>query len=930
MPAAGQSRPVAVDSNSSTSGSGSAVAAAAAAPKPPRTRVWRACTVCRSRKIKCNGEDPCGFCSSNGKTCEFVEAPTDMASGSRQQVSYLDARLGSVETTLTSRLADVEALLRDVMPIVAAFRAWEATNGASVSEGNVGPNQSLPFRQPTVAALAEANARLPAPAPPPAAESARVNFTPSSSTYIPSLALQSISGNGARRSRPSPGTVSSSNTPHDSTDHADEQTWSDKFSHLAKDSSGNLRYIGGASSLVLVEALRTLRANAQTESPQSESQSIANANLELPFFKPGVAFRRFEGLPRPETTKYPDPIIADNLIHAYFTRFHHTFPILHKTSFIARYVRVMELHAAGTPSTDHDFLALLFAVFGCAAGLQAPQKDGSDRAFRWASPSEYAGIDYCDQAFLLYWIGSRGISSDHIATMALLSICHSAWNTLARSWVLAGHAVRAAQDLGFHRSPRRLALSPLEKEMRRRVWYCVYGLDRVLSISLGRPGGTHDDDCDTELPAEVDDEDLEAWSNGDPVQPSTFMTGFMYLSKIYIVAGKIVRSAQSLSMLRNMDERGANSDSSEIQSTIASLDRLLEDWVESLPDRVRYAANSDDHPEMVALCLLAYLVYYSAVINLHRPFIPEVRRTPLLPHEVASLAKCVSAAKCIIKIGEMVKNTIPTSHHLAFAIQYLTISGVILLRCVGHVTDPTLVAAALMDAEKCCQILHDLESSWSGARRCQEIISDLLTITKNHADPTLDPPTAAEGPNSFGMPPVSDIRTSNGSGRKRPADSEPTPMQHPYLRASTTSASGLHFASPSFPGASTSSSLAAHQAAVPQYSPLEPITLAPTPPTFFSPSRTDTSLPTPGGIPQGPLPLGFDFDLSSFAVGNSADSLPYGFDFLGADLSSLLDRPSTSGGTGAAEETRYGTGEETEATGQALWDALLGQTGQFG
>ena len=149
------------------------------------------------------------------------------------------------------------------------------------------------------------------------------------------------------------------------------------------------------------------------------------------------------------------------------------------------------------------------------------------------------------------------------------------------------------------------------------------------------------------------------------------------LTKIYVVAGKIVRSAHSLSLLRKMDEPVHNSDQKTLPDLLQSLDVLLEGWVESLPNRVRFAATSaDEVPEMVSLCLLAYLVYYSCVINLRaypfssppvqirrpyvvslvdRPFLPEARNSTLTAREVASLAKCVSAAKCILKIGEMVK-----------------------------------------------------------------------------------------------------------------------------------------------------------------------------------------------------------------------------------------------------------------------------------
>lgn len=105
----------------------------------------------------------------------------------------------------------------------------------------------------------------------------------------------------------------------------DEQTLTDRFSYLTKDSLGNLRFIGGASSLVLVEALQSLRASqapdASPDSLLSETVSKSTENLELPFFRPNVHFRRFDVLPAPED-------IADKLVETYFNRKHYTFPIL--------------------------------------------------------------------------------------------------------------------------------------------------------------------------------------------------------------------------------------------------------------------------------------------------------------------------------------------------------------------------------------------------------------------------------------------------------------------------------------------------------------------------------------------------------------------------------------------------------------------------
>ena len=73
---------------------------------------------------------------------------------------------------------------------------------------------------------------------------------------------------------------------------------------------------------------------------------------------------------------------------------------------------------------------------------------------------------------------------------------------------------------------------------------------------------------------------------------------------------------------------------------------------------------------------------------------------------------------------------LPTSHHLAFAVQYITLSGVLLLRCVAYGNKADLVEAVTVDAEKCVELLEGMEGIWNGAKRCKEIVSDLLVVVK--------------------------------------------------------------------------------------------------------------------------------------------------------------------------------------------------------
>lgn len=82
-----------------------------------------------------------------------------------------------------------------------------------------------------------------------------------------------------------------------------------------------------------------------------------------------------------------------------------------------------------------------------------------------------------------------------------------------------------------------------------------------------------------------------------------------------MVAGKIVQSAHSLQLLKEIDETKV-----QVPLLIQRLDSTLEEWVESLPENVKYAANRTDNSRMLTLCLIAFFVYYSATINLRELF----------------------------------------------------------------------------------------------------------------------------------------------------------------------------------------------------------------------------------------------------------------------------------------------------------------------
>lgn len=79
-------------------------------------------------------------------------------------------------------------------------------------------------------------------------------------------------------------------------------------------------------------------------------------------------------------------------------------------------------------------------------------------------------------------------------------------------WYSFGTALQVVTALGLHREwpvqRSKNACTCLELELRKRIFWSVYTLDKYLSIMFGRPRLLHDEDIDQQFPDEMNDEDL--------------------------------------------------------------------------------------------------------------------------------------------------------------------------------------------------------------------------------------------------------------------------------------------------------------------------------------------------------------------------------------------------------------------------------------
>ena len=133
---------------------------------------------------------------------------------------------------------------------------------------------------------------------------------------------------------------------------------------------------------------------------------------------------------------------------------------------------------------------------------------------------------------------------------------------------MLGITIRMAQGIGLHAAYKKGDLSEHEKERRRRIWYCLFILDRLVALQLGGAVIMRDADFSVELPSTV-------LANDD--SEVSYLCNMVGLSKVIgHVIDHLYRPAQAIIQLDQLLE------------TIRSLDAELLGWRDKLPFQLRF------------------------------------------------------------------------------------------------------------------------------------------------------------------------------------------------------------------------------------------------------------------------------------------------------------------------------------------------------
>ncbi|GAA5850111.1 hypothetical protein JCM8547_001015 [Rhodosporidiobolus lusitaniae] len=138
-------------------------------------------------------------------------------------------------------------------------------------------------------------------------------------------------------------------------------------------------------------------------------------------------------------------------------------------------------------------------------------------------------------------------------------------------WYLVGIIVRLCCSLGLHRKVppvQARRMSPYILQLRRRIFWAAYTLDRMMAMSLGRPASISDHDIDIELPLDVDCVSSNFDPESKPAGP-TSMSSSIHFIKLMRIESLIQKQAYRVD--QPVTERPE------------PLLKMMDDWEESIP-----------------------------------------------------------------------------------------------------------------------------------------------------------------------------------------------------------------------------------------------------------------------------------------------------------------------------------------------------------
>lgn len=195
----------------------------------------------------------------------------------------------------------------------------------------------------------------------------------------------------------------------------------------------------------------------------------------------------------------PNRDTADTLLECYFRSFESIFRIVHVPSFRRDY----EGFWRARDQSPLEFLIKLQLCLALGTCLESDVHKMRSESLHWIREADD-------------WLHSQPASQVTLSIIqisCLTNLAHTYTQSLQNdsAWIRYGSIIRSAMSIGLHRDPSKLPpKSEYEAQIRRRLWWTLLELSLDSALESGAPPSLNINDFDCDIPANIDDSDLES------------------------------------------------------------------------------------------------------------------------------------------------------------------------------------------------------------------------------------------------------------------------------------------------------------------------------------------------------------------------------------------------------------------------------------
>ncbi|KAJ9137577.1 Regulatory protein GAL4 [Pleurostoma richardsiae] len=239
-------------------------------------------------------------------------------------------------------------------------------------------------------------------------------------------------------------------------------------------------YLGVASGAALLRILEPVKGSRD----RSKFARYSNNDLMMP----GITTQ-------PNMNKH----ITDSMVDAYFYQYHLSYPIIHEPTFRAQYCEVIP-----RPNGD-SWVVLAYVIAALGVFCSATDKMNKLDLELFAQARSILSFNFLEMGNLTL-----------VQALTLISNYQQKRDKPNSSYNYLGLAVRMAMGLGLQKEFQGWNISPLNMEIRRRIWWCLCVFDVGGTITFSRPLVFPLENSEVSLPMNVNDRDLTAASKSYP------------------------------------------------------------------------------------------------------------------------------------------------------------------------------------------------------------------------------------------------------------------------------------------------------------------------------------------------------------------------------------------------------------------------------